>query len=1068
MAAHETLKHLLISASAGSGKTYQLTRRYVHLLALGEEAPGIAAMTFTRKAAGEFFSRILGRLAALAETPKEAETFFAGCEPAPPAGLDCPALLRRVTRRMHRLRLGTMDSFFAAVTSCFPLELGLPAGARVMDEEEGRQARAEVLEALLERLHAEEDSTSLRLLMEAYKQATFGSGERSVDATLQGWAADGLSLWEDALEPGTATRGWGEIRAIWPGGLPDASSLTAAIDQVRRDFVPPHEPGKELLEDVLAEASLTIPGQPLPKRVAELMKKLGEIWPALSAGGGELMWMRKKLPLQPPAARALKGLVERLLAREFLVRAERTRGMAAVVAMFAGEYASRVRGRGRLSFADVQRLLAQAAREKSPWLGEEGDLWFRLDGRTRHWLLDEFQDTSRGQWQVISGLVDEVIQDNDDGRSFFAVGDPKQSIYLWRQAEPDLFDDILKAYPASGAQGLHQQPLSVSYRSAPAVLDAVNAVFGDARLLQENLPAGSLKGFAFQAHQAAKKDLSGYACLLSPTVTGADDEEEPEPAAVAAALLKEIRPLERGLTCAVLVRQNKEAREVTETLKELTGMEVVCESEQHPCTDNATTLALMSLLTLAAHPGDGQAMEHLKMTPLWQVFCHDEGYWRRTLVDVQRQVLASGFAPFMEAWAALLLAGPAKGDGFAALRLRQMADIAAEFDATGERDVDSFLDFARNYPLRTRGSAGAIQVMTVHASKGLEFDVVILPSLDGDDMADVRRSDLLIRRDTEGVRWVLQSPPTAYARLDPVLGAQLEEARRRAAFESLCRLYVAMTRAKRGLYMIAKIPPKTAKAVKESKLLRTMLGVTKDDIVQTPGWVVEWETGDAAWHESAQGKTEPSAEEPPYQGPALGELLRARQPLSRRRTPSGEESFAMEGKVLFGDGRDPGRRLGSLVHEMLACVAWLTPQAPWLAEWAEKGLLEQDSTGQARAMVEGVLAHPDCAPVFEATSDAIELWRERPFDLVLGDEWLSGIFDRVLLMKNPDGRPARAWIVDFKTDQTNDDAALAEKVEGYRPQIRLYRDALCQLTGLKPAQVRASLLFTRKGRLVEL
>lgn len=173
-----SLQHLLINASAGSGKTYQLARRYAQLLTLGACPEGIAAMTFTRKAAGEFFNRILRRLAELARHPDTAAAFFEGVEPPPLTSTDYRLLLRKVTRSLQKLRLGTLDSFFAGMVRCFPLELGLAAGARVMQEDETALARAEALDALLADLHADEDRHALQMLTEAYKQATFGAGEK--------------------------------------------------------------------------------------------------------------------------------------------------------------------------------------------------------------------------------------------------------------------------------------------------------------------------------------------------------------------------------------------------------------------------------------------------------------------------------------------------------------------------------------------------------------------------------------------------------------------------------------------------------------------------------------------------------------------------------------------------------------------------------------------------------------------------------------------------------------------------------------------------------------------------
>jgi len=1069
------LKHLLISASAGSGKTYQLVRRYLHLLALGQEAEGIAAMTFTRKAAGEFFSRILQRLAEMAEHPETAGSFFAGTQPPVAQDLDFSRMLRRVTRRMHRLQLGTMDSFFANVAACFPMELGLPAGARVMDEDETRQARRESLDALLERLYQEDHGAAQQALMEAYKQATFGAEEKTVDSTLQDWLAEGLTLWEDSspgavASSGPEARGWGEIGRIWSQRL-EMSDLLAAIADVRATFVPLSDAGATLLEETLAAVLDTGPGMSLPKRTKELLEKVQEKWSDLLAGDAELMWMRKKTPVTGAAARALVKLVRTLMAREFLVRAERTRGLAAVIVLMAQEYAQAVRSRGRLSFADVQRLLSQAAEQESPWVTGEGDLWFRLDGRHQHWLLDEFQDTSRVQWRVIGGLVDEVIQDDGGERSFFSVGDPKQSIYLWRQAEPDLFDDILHGYPASDSRGLHAARLSQSFRSAQPVLDTVNAVFGNRSTLEELLPQDSLKGFAFENHTAAQTVLTGHAALISPAPTL--DVDEPT-TYLCGELLQQIQPLQRGLSCAILVRSNKEAREITESLRASSGMEVVCESDQHPCTDNGITLALLSVLTLAAHPGDTQALEHLRMTPLWSVLESGEG-WRYKIAKVQSLVYEQGFAKFLEQWTPLVWQVHPQMDDFHARRLGQMADISAEFDVAGNRDVDAFIDFARDYPLRTRGATQAIQVMTVHASKGLEFDVVILPSLDGTALDQARREDLLVSRTEGRVNWVLETPPKVYAQLDPTLSAELQESRRRTAFESLCRLYVAMTRAKRGLYLIAKQEPKAGKAVKESKLLRATLGrESSRPLFEESQGIVEWETGNAGWYEAQDFVPAPVPAVVLLHKP-LGETLRETQPLPRRRTPSGEEDFKVRGSVLFGEGREPGRRLGTLVHELFAEIEWTPEMAELEQSWLAKELLTPDDfsaqegpSAQALAMVREVLAAEDCLVAFARPSPFAVVWRERSFDLVLNEEWISGTFDRVMLDRDEAGQFTSAWIVDFKTDVVTDDAVLEEKLEGYRPQISLYRKAISKLTGLPPTAIRCSLLFTRLKRLVEL
>ncbi|MGV3661257.1 MAG: UvrD-helicase domain-containing protein [Prosthecobacter sp.] len=1048
------LPHILVSASAGSGKTYQLVRRHLHLLALGERPEGVAAMTFTRKAAGEFFQRILQRLSELSQHAERPETYFSGMQPLPAAWPEFVTLLRQVTRRLHRLRLGTMDSFFANIAACFPLELGLPLGAKVMAEDETAQARNEALDALLERIHSSGDDKAARALLEGFKQATFGVEERSAVTSLENWIKEHHTTWLDGADAAS----WGALPGL---DLTAEDDLAAVLEDLKDRFVPLTNEGEGFFEELLDEAPKCEPGTTLSTRLKYFLDKTGDVWTDLKAGWAEIVWGRgkKKTELSGATAGAWARLAETLLRREIRCRSQRTRGMAALMELYESEYSRRVRSRGRLSFADVQRLLAAATDSSAGWMEHEsGDLWFRLDSRHDHWLFDEFQDTSRVQWNVVRGLVDEVMQDDSGRRSFYAVGDPKQSIYLWRQAEPGLFNDVLNAWPSHDGDGLRPETLSQSFRSAPAVLDMVNAVFGDKNMLESLLP-GCTGGFAFEKHQPAERNrrLSSHAALLSVR----PDSEDKSTTPVVAALLKQIRPLERGLSCAVLVRGNKDAIEMTEELRADTGMEIVCESQQHPATDNAVTLALLSLLQLAAHPGDTLALEHLRMTPLWPRVESEAFKWQRTCDEVRSGVFDHGFVGFAEVWTRHLRALLPEMDAFHELRLRQFGEIAAEFDEGGSRDIDAFLHHARETPLQVRGAANAVQVMTVHKAKGLEFDVVILPDIDQQSMDNVRRRSLIVNRDGGGISWVMQPPHSQFIPLNEGLSEEMQTSKQRAGFESLCRLYVAMTRARRGLYLVAQVPPATAKAMKEAQFLRRTLGVAAT-VAEEDAYLVEWQTGDPQWFVPCQGEPHTPAA-PKLPGTPLGELLRTFQPQSRRVTPSGEEEFKMKGRMLFGEGREPGRRLGSLVHELLAHVEWWDANSDLeklKAGWVTAGLLRgEEVEAKAVAMVQDVLRSPAAAYAFARPAPDAVAWRERPFDLMDDESWISGIFDRVIV------RPGAVRLVDFKTDEVADPAALQERIEGYRPQIALYRRALARLTRLPPEQIECALLFMRGARL---
>jgi len=178
--------HLLLRASAGTGKTHRLSNRYLALLLGGADAGAILATTFTRKAAHEILERVLGKLAAGARDPAE----LAGLEAEIgrlPTREECLDHLARCLRRMDRLRIGTIDAFFAQLARLFALEIGLPSGWRVADEAE---RDALVAAAASEAIAGAEGEALLELLRDFQKQAA----ERSVHEVLVRFGEKGREI----------------------------------------------------------------------------------------------------------------------------------------------------------------------------------------------------------------------------------------------------------------------------------------------------------------------------------------------------------------------------------------------------------------------------------------------------------------------------------------------------------------------------------------------------------------------------------------------------------------------------------------------------------------------------------------------------------------------------------------------------------------------------------------------------------------------------------------------------------------------------------------------------------
>ena len=1027
--------HVMILASAGSGKTYALTNRYIALLAAGAPPERIVALTFTRKAAGEFFDEILKKLARAAESAEDAAKLAAAIESAGAGPADFLRLLRAVVDAMPRLCLGTLDSFFTRVVRSFPLELGLGGEFALLEGEAARLERRRAL-ARLFAATAGGPGAAQREFIEAFKRATFGTEEKRLTGTLDTFLNDHTETYLDAPRAGC----WGDAARIWPEGNPwlaaaDRRDTAAKALKAALPWETLNEKQRERLDDFFAALTEWSPGAPLPKPVVYLLGNAFKIWPELQAGRGDLTLERKKVPLASPAATALAAVVAGIGGAELARRLAMTRGVFDVLHGYEQVYHDDVRRAGRLTFADITRLLlpvaltrgGAAAGDPEAEAREGGRLQidWRLDAKFDHWLLDEFQDTSFAQWSVLRNLIDEAVQDPEGRRSFFYVGDVKQAIFAWREGDARLFREIFNHYNAGAGDVIEERHLTTSFRSGPPVIAMVNRVLGDAPALRALLPPEPAARWSreWREHTSSKPELGGYAELRHA-------EDEAGRFAATLAILQEVGPRGRGLTVAVLVQKNETAARLADFLRREGGLAAVAESDRHIAADNPLTCVLLALLRAAAHPGDTLAQEHLRMTPLGAALAAEGAAKPAVLTRrVLGELHAEGFAGTLERWLRALEPHLAPDDAFSRLRGRQLVELAREFDEDGRRDVAGFLALAEAHTVRDADAAGVVRVMTVHKAKGLGFDLVILPDLEGKTLVQRRRGLAVHRAEDRTVEWILDLPPALIAEHDPVLAAHVAAAEAEAAYEALCKLYVALTRAKRAMYVITSPVPPRGTSQNYPRLLQETLGET-------------WSAGDPAWFAGLQAESRPVPPEAlaPLPEPVAPVRLAARKASEgRQRSVGGTELFALSA----GEGREFGIR----VHALLAQVEW-SPGAG-AAECAEAWAGPDPAAGLALAC----LRAPALTGVWARPSAQSEVWRERSFETVLDGVWVTGVLDRVVVERDASGRAVAATVFDFKTD-------VRPEVADHAEQLGLYRRAVAVLTGLSGAAVRAEVVFT--------
>ena len=1130
------LEHELIRASAGAGKTYELTNRYLRLLRLGQPEDQILAATFTRKAAGEILGRVLLRLAEAATDDQKLAELQTALKDELLTREVCLRLLAETARRLHRLRIGTLDSFFAQLAGSFALEIGLPPGWRIAEEHEDASLRARALEAVFDN----EDTASLLTLLHAL---TRGETTRSLDREVRD-KLDGLySVYRESHR-----EAWHRLPRM-----------------------------RELTEAQLAEAIGTLQALPLPQH--KTWKKTREQDAAHAESGDWSAFLRSGLaskvasgedrycgkPIEAAVAAAYRALLEQAQAVLTNQLANQTEATYQLLDRFHAQY-QRLKTQSRLlrfedityQLADRPLALAPAHDASGPSPAGEpagGDaaatpdgLAFRLDAPLRHLLLDEFQDTSLAQWSVLRPFALQITGRRAAGfrgggpqpgrssarraeaagrpagnevpppagpaslGSFFCVGDPKQAIYGWRGGVAEVFDAVTREL-----KGIRQRPLDTSWRSSPHVITAVNQIFGNLHR-HGNLGelAEAVVGWQrqFHKHQTAepKRGLNGYVCLQAARAAKTGEAEEQKEitlrfAAERAADWKQRAP---GFTIGVLVRRNDAVRRLIYELREL-GIEA-SEEGGSSLDDSAAVRLLLSLLRLADHPGDLVARFHVATSPLAQTL----GLWASDACGtaaipggdarppevrfassrgdadagclarrVRHQLVDEGYGRTVYGLARQLAPACNRRE---LRRLEKLIGLAYQYDdaaTTRPRDFAAYVDAAR-----VRDPVAAdVRVMTVHQAKGLEFDIVVLADLEAALVG--QRGDLVVGRPspTEAIdricRWCNKEAQRLLPESWQPLFRQSED---QDVAESLCVLYVAVTRARHALHMIVGPSAKNEKSLHKTfaGLLRAAL---TDGQPLAPGQIA-WEIGDGQWFRNPGVDVQPSAAEASARAESLPPLeVRLATPQIRRWrglqrvSPSGLEGGTRvrlsETRGEHGD-RAAALAYGTLIHAWFEQIEWLDDVPPGEAQLREVAAalpdlaLSGEYIDRLLAEFRHMLARPGISACLRRTAyrdwagDALNVERERPFAVREGDQLLVGSIDRLVTVYRQ-GRAVAAEIMDFKTDAlaADDPEALARKVEFYRPQLSAYRSAVCSMLQQDASRVRAKLLFVGPGIVAE-
>ncbi|MEJ2432752.1 MAG: double-strand break repair helicase AddA [Pseudolabrys sp.] len=1093
-----------VSANAGSGKTHVLAQRVINLLLRGCDPAKILCITFTKAAAANMASRVFDTLAEWTTLDDaaldEKIRLNTGRKPDDKTRARARRLFASALETPGGLKVQTIHAFSTRLLHQFPFEANVAARFNVLDEASTAQ--------LLERL-------TLDVLLQASAAPDSALGQALAAAIVV--AAD--QTFKDVVGDAIRER---DVISEW---IARAGGIEQAIAGLSQSFgLAPDDSAEKVEQDYFAASA--IPETKWPALIDVLgagsandQKHIAALEAARSATGRERIALYLKVfctsELEPRKNVITKKLAERhpdwlarlqeeqtrvcaLLDKERALAArDRTAALVTIAKEVIDRYGREKERRALLDYDDlIDKTLALFADVSAKWV------LYKLDLGIDHILIDEAQDTSPKQWEIIRAIADEFMPGGSRPnvrRTLFAVGDEKQSIFSFQGAAPRAFDDMRREFERQFTHaelGWKHLRFHHSFRSGANVLGSVDRVFKERDIylsvttdevgIPEHQPlpdaAPGLVELWPLIQPAERKEIEGWDAPF-------DTESEESPRVRLARRIAEYvkRRMARGLrACEVLVLVRQRGPLFEAVIRALKNEGVpVAGADRLVLTEHIAVMDLMALADRLLLPDDDLALASVLKSPLFglteeQLFelaWQREGSLRNSLrdkrgetffgaVDAELDRLShqarhlSPFAFFADVLGPrggrrkfLARLGPEANDA-----LDEFLNLALDYETRETPSLQGFLAWLRAAESEVKRdmemARDEVRVMTVHGAKGLEANTVILA--DTTTPPTGPRDPRLLPLAGGALAWA-----TTRADDVPAMAGARHQVHQDARDEYRRLLYVAMTRAAERLVVCGtqgknKIPDGCWYSLVSDALADECVKEPADD---GDGEVLRYRKYAAV--EPARERTETMAEEAIELPPWLTTDAPAEKPALHSVTPSsaGEEEAQ---RPSLSAGATAALLRGALTHRLLQSLPDIPParRAVAAADYLARagGRLTTEERDEIAGQVMRLLDHPRFAALYRLGSRA-----EVPLvgKLTLDGRMVrvSGQIDRLVV--NADA----VLIADFKTNRPAP-RRIEEVPPTYVTQLALYRTLLNRLYPSR--DVRCALVWTETPDLMEI
>ena len=1093
-----------VTANAGTGKTRVLADRVLRLLLDGANPEGILCLTFTKAAAVEMTERIEHDLAGWAVASRDglsAElTRLEGVEPDDARLARARRLFAQILDLPQGLPVMTIHSFCASLLRRFPLEAGIAPHFDQIDDRSAAElmhdARMWLLGDALSQDHKLADAVNeLTAIMaemtltDLLQSILYRRGK--IEAAIR--HHQGIDEFEAAIDrhlgadPNVDVAGLVR-RACTPTDIDVQGLRNAGHTMVAEGSKTDQQAGQYMLNWLALEVN---------DRVLSLNEYKNAF--LTQKGTEKKRLMTKKLSEDHPGyANAMLREQVRLIQLDAQIKVQQTASRSKALARIAHaliSYYTDLKSRdAALDFDDLIEKTAAllATKEQRDWV------LYKLDARLEHLLVDEAQDTSPTQWQIVERLLDEFAAGagaHDKPRTLFVVGDEKQSIYSFQGADLANFRQVAARIKARLTP--HDETLAKSFRTSSATLEIVD------RVLELDEVRSGLGGEQLPAHQTSRIDDQGEV-LLWPLVPPSEQDSAEEPWALPGArrfeptaeeqlarhLADEIEqwlqasdPLpatgRRPAPGDVLILVSRRGRIQELIIRALKHRNIpVAGADRMQLSDHIAVQDLIALGHSLLLPEDSLTLACLLKSPLVGLdeealftLAHDRGSTNlidrlRTFKDqppfadaharFEKWLNRADFVPPYELYCGILNSGG---------RERLLARLGPDAAEPIEAFLAQALAYEEGHPATLQGflhwltmddqtlkrdpepARSEVRVMTVHGAKGLEAPFVILA--DAASPAPRHHSPMVVDDNAHLVLW---RPPASDQPAKIAKLVEMEDERRRDERARL--LYVALTRAKDRLLIAGwstRRPGDIAKSwypLIESAFDRCT-GI--NELAAPP-----WAEGQTIRQLSRGSRVPP----PPMESiaksldsdlPQWATPIATEPEIRQIRNPSrhsDKEPSAPSPSAQSGHGRHFGIELHRLLHQLADIPAAARDDA---LQQALAPLAGEIDTGELTRQVFGVLNMPLLAPVFGPGSRA-----EQPIIGRIGATIVSGQIDRMAVTQD------EVMIVDFKSNR-RPPREVAKTPVAYLEQLAAYRSLLMRIYPGKT--VRCGLVWTAHPRL---